>query len=66
MINKGAQHILLCNVPNMSIIPLFKNKEKDKERILNLTTNFNKMLDGVIEELNKNKKILLNMICLQQ
>ncbi|WP_342253847.1 SGNH/GDSL hydrolase family protein [Spiroplasma endosymbiont of Zeiraphera isertana] len=25
LINKGAQHILLCNVPNMSIIPLFKN-----------------------------------------
>ncbi|WP_338979307.1 SGNH/GDSL hydrolase family protein [Spiroplasma endosymbiont of Panzeria rudis] len=59
LINKGAQHILLCNVPNMSIIPLFKNKEKDKERILNLTTNFNKMLDGVIEELNKNKKNII-------
>lgn len=59
LINKGAQRILLCNVPNMSIIPLFKNKEKDKERILNLTTNFNKMLDSVIEELNKNKKNII-------
>ena len=59
LINKGAQRILLCNAPNMSLIPLFKNKEKEKERILNLTNKFNKILDSVIEELNKNKKNII-------
>lgn len=59
LINKGARRILLSNVPNISLIPLFKNKDSDKERILFLTDKFNKILDSVIETLNKNKKIII-------
>lgn len=59
LINKGAQRILLSNVPNISLTPLFKNKDWDKKRILFLTNKFNKILDNIIETLNKNKKIII-------
>lgn len=59
LINKGAQRILLCNAPNISLIPLFKNKKDDKQRILDLTNQFNKKLDNIVELLNKNQKHII-------
>ncbi len=59
LITKGAQRIFLSNVTNISLTPLFKNKDAVKEHVLLLTNKFNKILDNVIETLNKNKKIII-------
>lgn len=59
LINNGAKCILLCNVPNLSLIPLFKNQEKTKKQILYLTNKFNEILDSIVMTLNKDKKIII-------
>lgn len=59
LINKGAQHILLCNVPNISLIPLFKDKKEVKQRLLQLTTNFNQTLAQIVATLNKKQEVII-------
>lgn len=58
LIEKGAFKIIVANVPNISVIPLFKNKIALKTRALELTIRFNNALSTMIDAIN-DKKIIV-------